>query len=176
MTDRVVARWARVRTVAAILVGMGVLVLGGVWLEQATDRASVVDRAPKTAAAQKARADGRESQVEVEESASATRPGVRDCGIGEPVQEPAFITLDCANAGRVASGIHWDAYESDGAAGTGVVQVSGGAGAVAGKSFPARLRLFGPKNVDGLMAFTALEVTYTGATPTGKSMEVFSIA
>ncbi|MFI2072832.1 hypothetical protein [Streptomyces triculaminicus] len=177
MTDRAVARWAGMRTVVAILAGVAVLVLGGVWLANATDRARSVDEAPKTTAAQKSRAAGQESQVEVDDADSREVPGVRDCGVGEPVPEPTIITLDCSTAGRVASGIQWDRYTAAGADGSGVVQVSSGAaGAAAGKSFPARLRLFGPKEVDGLVAFTALEVTYTGATPKGEHTEVFPIA
>ncbi|QSY52497.1 hypothetical protein J3S04_19195 [Streptomyces griseocarneus] len=177
MTDRAVARWAGMRTVVAILAGVAVLVLGGVWLANATDRARSVDEAPRTTAAQKSRAAGQESQVEVDDADSREVPGVRDCGVGEPVPEPTIITLDCSTAGRVASGIQWDRYTAAGADGSGVVQVSSGAaGAAAGKSFPARLRLFGPKEVDGLVAFTALEVTYTGATPKGEHTEVFPIA
>ncbi|MBB4892191.1 hypothetical protein FHS39_001202 [Streptomyces olivoverticillatus] len=175
MTDRAEPlRRARMRTVVAIFAGVAVLVVAGVWLGRAADRASVVDEAPKTAAAQKART-GQAAQDSVDESVSRELPGVRDCGVGEPVLEPTIINLDCANSGRVASGIQWDDYAADGAAGSGVVQV-GGANGAAQKSFPVRLKLFGAKNVDGLMAFTALEVTYTGATPTGRSTEMYSIA
>ncbi|MEU8582557.1 hypothetical protein [Streptomyces abikoensis] len=174
MTDRTVARWAGWRSVVAILVGVAVLVAGGVWLEGAADRASMVDEAPKTAAAQRSGAEG--SQVEAEDSAARELPGVRDCGMGEPVQEPTIITLDCSTSGRVASGIRWDAYTEDGANGSGVVQVSGGASGAAAKSFQAKLRLYGPKEVDGSVAFTALEVVYTGATPSGEHREVLPIA
>ncbi|MCC3774562.1 hypothetical protein [Streptomyces sp. UNOB3_S3] len=176
MTDRTVARWAGWRRVVAILVGVAVLVTGGVWLENATDRASMVDEAPKTAAAQRSGADGQDSQVEPEDSGARELPGVRDCGMGEPVQEPTIITLDCSTSGRVASGIRWDAYTEDGANGSGVVQVSGGASGAAAKSFQAKLRLYGPKEVDGSVAFTALEVVYTGATPSGEHREVLPIA
>lgn len=176
MTDRTVARWAGWRRVVAILVGVAVLVAGGVWLESVTDRASMVDEAPKTAAAQRSGADGQESQVEPEDSGARELPGVRDCGMGEPVQEPTIITLDCSTSGRVASGIRWDAYTEDGANGSGVVQVSGGASGAAAKSFQAKLRLYGPKEVDGSVAFTALEVVYTGATPSGEHREVLPIA
>ncbi|MEU4210456.1 hypothetical protein AB0F13_10765 [Streptomyces sp. NPDC026206] len=176
MTDRAVARGAGLRTVVAVFLGVAVLVIGGVWLGDATNRASVVNKAPKTAAAQRTGA-GQESQVELEGSEARELPGVRDCGVGEPVLEPTIITLDCNNSGRVASGIHWEAYAADGAAGSGVVQVStNAAGAAAGKSFPVRLRLYGPKEVDGSVAFTALEVRYVGATPAGESREVLPIA
>ncbi|MCA6095805.1 hypothetical protein LE181_27040 [Streptomyces sp. SCA3-4] len=176
MTDRAVARGAGLRTVVAIFLGVSVLVSGGVWLGDATDRASVVNKAPKTAAAQKSGA-GQESQVVLEGSNARELPGVRDCGMGEPVREPTIITLDCNTSGRVASGIRWEAYTADGADGNGVVQVSSGvAGAAAGKSFPARLRLFQPREVDGAVAFTALEVRYVGATPAGESREVLPIA
>ncbi|GHF36903.1 hypothetical protein GCM10010218_18080 [Streptomyces mashuensis] len=177
MTDRAGALRGGLRTAGAIVAGAAVLVFGGYWLGDATDRASVVDKAPKTAAAQKSKAAGQEAQAEIEDASARELPGVRDCGVGEPVLEPTIITLDCSTAGRVASGIQWDDYAADGAAGSGVVQVSSrAAGAAAGKAFPARLRLFGPKRVDGLVAFTALEVVYTGATPTGEHREVLTIA
>ncbi|MEV4435229.1 hypothetical protein [Streptomyces sp. NPDC049585] len=175
MTDRAAARWAGLRTVVAGLTGVLALVLGAVWLGDVTDRASVVDAAPKTAAAQKSSAQ-QDSQVELDDATSRQLPGVRDCGVGEPVPEPTIITLDCSTSGRVASGIRWDDYAADGAAGSGVVQVSGGAAGGAGKSFPAKLRLYGPKEVDGSVAFTALEVVYTGATPAGEHREVLPIA
>ncbi|MEV4440101.1 hypothetical protein AB0K09_13920 [Streptomyces sp. NPDC049577] len=176
MTDRAGPGWVRTRTLVAIFVLVAVLGIGGLWLRSVADRGDVVGSAPKTAAAQKARAAGQEPQVEVDEADSRELPGVRDCGAGEPVLEPTIITLDCTTSGRVASGIQWDDYAADGAAGSGVVQVSGGANGAGRTSFPVRLRLYGPKNVDGQMAFTALEVTYTGATPTGKSTEILSIA
>ncbi|MEU5049889.1 hypothetical protein [Streptomyces sp. NPDC021096] len=176
MTDRAVARGVRLRTVVAIFLGVSGLVLGGVWLGDATDRASVVNKAPRTAAAQRT-GSAQQSQVELEDSGSRELPGVRDCGVGEPVPEPTIITLDCNTSGRVASDIRWEAYAADGAAGSGVVQVStNAAGAAAGKSFPVRLRLYGPKEVDGSVAFTALEVKYVGATPAGESREVLPIA
>ncbi len=175
MTDRAVARWAGLRTVVVVFAGVVALVLGGVWLGKATDRASVVDEAPRTAAAQRSDSE-QDSQVELDGASSRELPGVRDCGVGEPVPEPTIITLDCSTSGRVASGIRWDDYAADGAAGSGVVQVSSGAAGGAGKSFPAKLRLYGPKEVDGSVAFTALEVVYTGATPSGEHREVLPIA
>ncbi|MGW1197072.1 hypothetical protein ACWD4B_14745 [Streptomyces sp. NPDC002536] len=175
MTDRAARRWASTRSVLALVLGVVVLGAGGVWLACATDRGSVMGEAPRTAAAQRAFST-QEVQVEVDESAAGELPGVRDCGGGTPVLEPKIITLDCASSGQVASGITWDEYGTGEATGNGVVQVSSGAGGAARTSFPARLRLTGPKRVDGTMAFTALEVTYTGATPTGEAHKVFTIA
>ncbi|ARZ69917.1 hypothetical protein M1P56_03520 [Streptomyces sp. HU2014] len=175
MADRAESRRARPRTVVAVFAAVTAVAFGGVWFSQAQDRASAVSDAPKTAAAQKSKAPRGVGEAKVD-AAPAKTPGVRECGLGEPVVEPEIITLTCADAGMVASGITWAHYALDGAEGNGVVQVSRGANGAGVTSFPARFRLYGAKNVDGKMAFTGLEVDYTGATPLGESRETYSIA
>ncbi|MEU9113457.1 hypothetical protein AB0D04_17155 [Streptomyces sp. NPDC048483] len=168
MTERAGSRWARGRTALATFAVVTALAAGGVWFSQASDRASAVDVAPKTAAARDVKEDGRES---------GGLPGVRDCGIGAPAVKPQVITLACADAGMVATAITWDRYGSEEAEGTGVVQVvktAAGVGADAG--FPATFRLYGAKTVDGARAFTGLEVTYEGSTPLGDTTEMYNLA
>lgn len=177
MTDRVVPRPPRrvgLRTVVAVFSVVTVLALGGLCLDRATERSRAVAAAPKTAAVQHQEAS-REVQAEIDASGSGVLPGVRDCGLGEPELEPEIITLACANEGTVASGIKWEEYEAEQAEGSGVVQVSGGASGAARTSFPARFVLHSPKNVNGQLAFTSLEVRYTGMTPAGKATETYSI-
>ncbi|MBH1932846.1 hypothetical protein I5Q34_00810 [Streptomyces sp. AV19] len=175
MTDRAVTRRRRasVRTLLVIFGGVTVLLLGGLWVGRGVDRASAVSDAPKTEKAQKERAD-RSAAVEV--GGTGELPGVRDCGYGEPLREPKIITLTCATGATVASDIEWDEYSTDRAEGYGVVQVSSGANGSARTSFPARLTLSAPRTVDGMTAFTSLEVAYTGLTPAGKTTETYSIA
>lgn len=174
MADRAESRRARPRTVVAAFAAVTAVAFGGVWFSQAQDRANAVSDAPRTAAAQKSKAP-RADEAKAD-AAPAKTPGVRECGLGEPVVEPEIITLTCADAGMVASGIKWAHYAVDGAEGDGVVQVSRGANGAGVTSFPARFRLYGAKNVDGKMAFTGLEVDYAGATPLGESRETYSIA
>jgi hypothetical protein len=176
MADRAEPRRARMRTVLAIFATVTVLALGWVWFSQARDRASAVADAPKTAAAQRSKAPHASQEAKVDASPAQELPGVRECGLGEPVIEPEVITLTCADVGMVASAIKWRHYARDGAEGTGVVQVSRGTSGAGVTSFPARFRLYSAKNVDGMMAFTGLEVDYTGATPLGESRETYSIA
>ncbi|MFE7120435.1 hypothetical protein ACFU99_33915 [Streptomyces sp. NPDC057654] len=182
MTDRAETRRASRRAVLAMFAVVTVLVLGGVWLGQAADRASAVGAAPKTAAAQKSRPaetqrlEQSHRTADAKSAAPVELPGVRDCGAGEPVLEPRIITLACADAGAVASDIKWEHYGADGADGSGVVLVSGGAKGVAPASFPATFHLYGAKNVDGKKAFTGLDVEYLGATPSGDSTETYTIA
>ncbi|MBB4884061.1 hypothetical protein WEB32_12870 [Streptomyces netropsis] len=175
MTDRAAPRWATLRTVVATLAVAAVLVCGGLWFSEASERTSTVSKAPKTAAAQKARA-AEDEPTEIEDSEPRQLPGVRECGVGTPAVRPESIILNCSNAGMVASGIKWVSYGAAGAEGSGVVQVSGGANGAASASYPAKFRLYGAKNVDGKMAFTGLEVEYTGATRVGDQTEIFSIA
>ncbi|MBT2382633.1 hypothetical protein [Streptomyces sp. ISL-11] len=175
MADRAEPRRASMRTVVAVFAAVAVLGIGCVWFGQ-EDRANAVADAPKTAAAQKSKAPRTSQEARVDASPARAMPGVRECGLGEPVIEPEIITLTCADAGMVASGIKWGHYARDGAEGTGVVQVSRGASGAGVMSFPAHFRLYGAKNVDGMMAFTGLEVAYTGATPLGESQETYSIA
>ncbi|MFG2137131.1 hypothetical protein [Streptomyces sp. NPDC048650] len=168
MTDRAWSRWARGRTAPAACAVVTVLAAGGVWFSQAADGATAVDAAPKTAAVQEVKEDGKQS---------GDLPGVRDCGIGDPETEPQVITLTCADAGMVATGITWDRYGAREAEGTGVVQVqrtAAGVGADAG--FPATFRLYGVKTIDGAPAFTGLEVTYEGSTPLGDTTEMYNLA
>ncbi|TJZ56010.1 hypothetical protein FCH28_12170 [Streptomyces piniterrae] len=168
MTDRAGARWARGRTALAAFVVVTALAAGGVWFSQASDRASAVGSAPKTAAVQDVKSPGKPS---------GGLPGVRDCGMGEPVIKPQVITLACADAGMVATEITWDRYGSQEAEGTGVVQVektAAGAGVDAG--FPATFRLYGAEPVKGGRAFTGLEVTYEGSTPLGDTTEMYNLA
>ncbi|GAA0330817.1 hypothetical protein [Streptomyces blastmyceticus] len=177
MADRAEPRRASMRTVLAIFAVVTVLALGGVWLSQAQDRASAVSDAPKTAAAQKSPQPVREVPQDTVEAASPEGlPGVRECGLGSATVEPEIITLNCSNTGMVASGIKWAHYGADGADGRGVVQVSGAANGAASSTYPARFRLYGAKNVDGVLAFTGIDVDYTGATPMGESKETYSIA
>ncbi|MGW1076826.1 hypothetical protein [Streptomyces sp. NPDC002537] len=177
MADRAVPRRVSMRTLLAIFAAVTVLALAGVWLGQGQDRANAVSDAPKTAAAQKSPQPLREvPQDTVEEAKPQEPPGVRECGLGDPVVEPKIITLNCANTGMVASGIKWSHYGADGADGRGVVQVSVAANGAAPGTYPARFRLYGARNVDGLPAFTGIDVDYTGATPAGESKETYSIA
>ncbi|MFC5722807.1 hypothetical protein ACFP1Z_21805 [Streptomyces gamaensis] len=178
MAERAVPRRARAGTVVVIVAALAVVAAGGVWLAQLKSQADAVGEAPRTAAVQKA-GPGRATQEARAEAAlprEAGVPGVRECGLGEPIVEPEIITLNCSNAGVVASNIKWTRYTAEGASGSGVVQVSGGAnsGAVP-VSFPARLRLYGARTVDGMTAFTELEVDYTGATPFGDPSETYTI-
>ncbi|MEC4015143.1 hypothetical protein [Streptomyces sp. H27-D2] len=169
MTDPAEPRRVSTRTALLAFVAVTVLAFGGVYLIRSVERADAVEAAPRTAAAQSAKAGG---------AASAGLPGVRDCGAGAPLVKPRVITLTCADAGVVASALRWDSYAERGAEGAGVVQVSGaqaGSGGGSG-SYPARFRLYGPKNVDGAMAFTGLEVRYTGSTPFGDASETYSVA
>ncbi|RLV08949.1 hypothetical protein CTZ27_09515 [Streptomyces griseocarneus] len=178
MAERAVSRRARVSTVLAIFAAVTVLALAGVWLCQAQDRSGSVSDAPKTAAAQKSPQPIREvpRDTETAEAKPQELPGVRECGLGSPVVEPQIITLNCANTGVVASGIKWSHYGADGADGQGVVQVSVAANGAAPATYPARFKLYGARNVDGLLAFTGIDVDYTGATPMGESKETYSIA
>ncbi|MGK5545412.1 hypothetical protein ACSNOH_11865 [Streptomyces sp. URMC 127] len=176
MADRVALRRPGVRTALAIFAVVTVLAVGGVWYCAAGDRSGVVADAPKTAAAQKS-LPPREPEATAEDTAGPREmPGVRECGVGKPVVEPKIITLNCSNAGVVASDIKWDSFGADGADGSGVVLVSGAAGGGSPASFPARLRLYDVTKVDGMMAFTGIEVSYTGATPHAKAKEVYTIA
>ncbi|MEU7181163.1 hypothetical protein ACWIG3_19060 [Streptomyces celluloflavus] len=168
MTDRDGSRWVRGRTALAAFAVVTALAAGGVWFSQATDRASAVDAAPKTSAAQDVKSAGR---------SSAGLPGVRACGIGEPEIKPRVITLTCADAGMVATAITWERYGAQEAEGKGVVQVERTAAGVAtDSSFPATFRLFGAKTVDGARAFTGLEVTYERSTPLGDTTEMYNLA
>ncbi|GAA0427720.1 hypothetical protein [Streptomyces luteireticuli] len=181
MTDRAVPRRRRasVRTLLVIFTGVAVLTLAGVWVGRGMDRASAVSDAPKTAKAQKDRTEQGDRSAAAAfggESGPSELPGVRDCGYGEPLQQPKIITLTCATGATVASDIEWDEYSTDRAEGYGVVQVSSGANGSARTSFPARLTLSAPRTVDGMTAFTSLEVAYTGLTPAGKTTETYSIA
>ncbi|KOG59217.1 hypothetical protein ADK76_16360 [Streptomyces griseoflavus] len=166
--DREGARRFSGRTALATFVAVTALAAAGVWFSQAADRASAVDAAPKTSAVR-----------DVKGAAKATGglPGVRDCGFGEPEIKPKVITLTCADAAMVATGIVWERYGAAEAEGKGVVQVekaAAGAGTDAG--FPATFRLYGAKTVDGARAFTGLEVTYEGSTPLGDSTEMYNLA
>ncbi|MFK0291289.1 hypothetical protein ACIQU6_12540 [Streptomyces sp. NPDC090442] len=168
MTDREAARFRRGRTALVAFVVVTALAAGGVWFSQASDRASAVDAAPRTSAVQ-----------DVKSAAGPTEglPGVRDCGIGEPEIRPRVITLTCADAGMVATGITWDRYDGKEAEGRGVVQVektAAGVGTDAG--YRATFRLYGAKEVDGARAFTGLEVTYDGSTPLGDTTEMYNLA
>ncbi|MEV5505298.1 hypothetical protein [Streptomyces orinoci] len=175
MTDRAAPSRVSRRSALVVFAVVTVLALGGVWAGRAADRSRTVSEAPKTAAAQREEGD-RAADAGSAGGAAGELPGVRDCGFGEPVPEPKIITLTCANSGTVASDIHWDQYGRDQAEGTGVVQVTGGAGGTARTSFPARFTLLAPRIVDGRPAFTSLEVRYTGMTPVGKQTETYSIA
>ncbi|MFI9718063.1 hypothetical protein ACIHFE_00160 [Streptomyces sp. NPDC052396] len=179
MTDRAAPSRASRRSALVVFAVVTVLALCGVWAGRAADRSRTVSEAPRTEAAQKA-ADDREAAAGAGGGAAGggagELPGVRDCGYGEPVPKPKIITLTCANTGTVASDIHWDEYRQDRAEGTGAVQVTGGAGGTARTSFRARVTLLAPKNVDGQMVFSSLEVRYTGMTPAGKQTETYSIA
>ncbi|GAU68008.1 hypothetical protein SSP35_06_00920 [Streptomyces sp. NBRC 110611] len=168
MTDREGSRWVRGRIALVAFVVVTALAAGGVWFSQVTDRASAVDAAPKTSAVQ----DGKQAAKQ-----SGGLPGVRDCGFGKPEIKPEVITLACADAGMVATGISWEKYGTKDALGVGVVQVqktAAGAGVDAG--FPATFRLYGPKARDGELAFTGLEVTYEGSTPFGDTTEMYNLA
>ncbi|MFE0374871.1 hypothetical protein ACFW1M_04640 [Streptomyces inhibens] len=168
MTDREGSRWVRGRTALAAFVVVTALAAGGVWFSQAPDRASAVDAAPKTSAVQDVKQDAKQP---------GGLPGVRDCGFGEPVIKPQVITLTCADAGMVATAITWKKYGSRDALGVGVVQVEKTAAGVGTDSgFPATFRLYGPKSVDGGLAFTGLEVTYEGSTPLGDTTEMYNLA
>ncbi|MFC5149092.1 hypothetical protein [Streptomyces aureoversilis] len=176
MADRVAPRRPGMRTALAIFAAVTVLALGGVWFSQAEERSGTVADAPKTSAAQKAHPARDTPEATPETLAPREMPGVRECGVGRPVVEPKIITLNCSNAGVVASDIKWDSFSADGADGSGVVLVSGAAGGGSPASFPARLRLYDVTKVDGMMAFTGIEVSYTGATPHAKAKEVYTIA
>ncbi|MFI9046714.1 hypothetical protein [Streptomyces sp. NPDC053427] len=168
MTERAGSRWARGRTAVAAFVLVTVLAAGGVWFSQASDRASALDTAPRTAAVQDVKEDVQDQ---------GGLPGVRDCGIGDPQVKPPVITLACADAGMVATAITWDRYGPGEAEGTGVVQVGEKAARVATDSgFPATFRLYGVKTIDGARAFTELEVTYEGSTPFGDMTEKYDLA
>ncbi|MFF7729625.1 hypothetical protein [Streptomyces sp. NPDC008001] len=176
MADRVAPRRPGMRTVLAIFAAVTVLVIGGVWFSAAGDRSDTVANAPKTAAAQKSHPARDPQEAKADDTAAPRElPGVRECGVGKPVVEPKIITLNCSNAGVVASDIKWDSFTADGADGSGTVLVSGTAGG-SPASFPARLRLYDVTKVDGMMAFTGIEVSYTGATPHAKAKEVYTIA
>ncbi|MFH8409463.1 hypothetical protein ACH4FX_32475 [Streptomyces sp. NPDC018019] len=171
MTDCEGSRRFSGRTALATFAAVTALAAAGVWFSQATDRASAVDAAPKTSAVRDVRSSGKAT------GGLPGLPGVRDCGFGEPEIKPKVITLTCADAGMVATGITWERYGAAEAEGKGVVQVekaAAGAGADAG--FPARFRLYGAKTVDGARAFTGLEVTYEGSTPLGDSTEMYNLA
>ncbi|MFH8784863.1 hypothetical protein [Streptomyces roseoverticillatus] len=177
MADRVALRRPGMRTALAIFAVVTVPAIGGLWVSAAGDRSDAVADAPKTAAAQKSHLPrGPEAATAQDTPAPQELPGVRECGVGKPVVEPKIITLNCSNAGVVASDIKWDSFGADGADGSGVVLVSGAAGGGAPASFPARLRLYDVTKVDGMMAFTGIEVSYTGATPHAKAKEVYTIA
>ncbi|MFE6741288.1 hypothetical protein [Streptomyces tubercidicus] len=168
MTDREGARWIRGRTALAAFVVVTALAAGGVWIGQASERASAVDAAPKTSAVQEVKEDGEPSDG---------LPGVRDCGRGKPQIKPHVITLTCNDAEMVATAIKWKLYGPREALGHGVVQVEksdSGLGAEAG--FPATFRLLDPKRVGGAVAFTGLEVTYEGSTPLGDTTEMYTLA
>ncbi|MGD3111109.1 MULTISPECIES: hypothetical protein [unclassified Streptomyces] len=168
MTDREGSRWRRGRTALVAFVVVTALAAGGVWFSQASERASAVDAAPKTSAVQDVKSDGQPT---------AGLPGVRDCGIGEPEIKPRVITLTCADAGMVATGITWTRYDSEEAEGKGVVQVEKTAAGVGTDSgYRATFRLYGAKEVDGARAFTGLEVTYEGSTPLGDTTEMYNLA
>ncbi|MGI5338192.1 hypothetical protein ACQEVS_12710 [Streptomyces sp. CA-181903] len=179
MTDRAVPRRrVRARTLLGVSAVVAVLALGGVWLGQGADRANAVSDAPQTARAKKEQQEQRDrttASAEFAPGAAQELPGVRDCGYGELLLEPKIITLSCANGGAVASDIEWDKYGTDKAEGDGVVLVSSGANGSARTSFPARLTLSRPRKVDGMLAFTSVEVRYTGLTPAGKTTETYSI-
>ncbi|WP_424891715.1 hypothetical protein [Streptomyces sp. XH2] len=177
MADRVALRRPGMRTALAIFAVVTVPAIGGLWVSAAGDRSDAVADAPKTAAAQKSHPPrGPEAATAEDTPAPQELPGVRECGVGKPVVEPKIITLNCSNAGVVASDIKWDSFGADGAAGSGVVLVSGATGNGSPASFPARLRLYDVTKVDGMMAFTGIEVSYTGATPHAKAKEVYTIA
>ncbi|MEV0370749.1 hypothetical protein AB0I10_13110 [Streptomyces sp. NPDC050636] len=168
MTDRAGARWARGRIALAAFAVVTALAAGGVWFSQASDRASAVDAAPKTSAAQDVKSAGKPS---------GGLPGVRDCGFGEPQIKPQVITLTCADVGMVATAITWERYGSQEAEGRGVVQVEKTAAGVGTDSgFPATFRLYGAEPVKGGRAFTGLEVTYEGSTPLGDTTEMYNLA
>ncbi|MCZ1009727.1 hypothetical protein [Streptomyces lydicus] len=167
MTDRERSRRFRVRTALAAFAAVTVLAAGGVWFGQASDRASAVDAAPKTAAVQDVKEDAKPR---------SGLPGVRDCGFGTPVSKPHVITLACRDAGTVATGITWKYYGAREAFGAGVVQVEKTTGGGADSGFPATFRLFAPKAVDGGLVFTGLEVRYEGSTPLGDTTEMYNLA
>ncbi|MFF4955134.1 hypothetical protein ACWC2K_18835 [Streptomyces chattanoogensis] len=167
MTDRAGSRWARGRTALTAFAVVTVLAAAGVWISQSADRASAVGAAPKTAAVQGVKVDGK---------GSGGLPVVRDCGIGDPAIKPQVITLSCADAGMVATAISWDRYDSREAEGTGVVQVQKtAAGAGTDSGFPATFRLYGVRTVGGARAFTGLEVRYEGSTPLGVTTEMYKL-
>ncbi|MBB5935190.1 hypothetical protein [Streptomyces zagrosensis] len=166
MTERPLRRWARARAALVTFAMVTALAFGGVWLMRTGKAADAMQEAPRTAAVQASKPD----RVK-----AAGLPGVRDCGQDKPVLKPEIITLMCPDGGVVASEVRWERYASDGANGTGVVQVSGATGA-APVSYRAEFSLYGPKNVDGELAFTGLSVTYFGPTPFGDSSETYSIA
>ncbi|MET9292858.1 hypothetical protein [Streptomyces sp. NPDC003077] len=166
------SRRTRPRTALTVLVVIAALAVGGVWFSRAADRASTVGAAPKTAAVREG-APGRVATP----APSEGLPGVRDCGFGRPEVRPKVITLTCADAGMVATGLTWERYGVKEAEGKGVVQVvktAAGAGADAG--YPATFRLYGPRTVDGARAFTGLEVSYEGSTPLGEQTETYTLA
>ncbi|MEX2972353.1 hypothetical protein [Streptomyces sp. C184] len=169
MTDRGGPRWGRGRTALLAFAVVTALTAGGVWLGQTSDRASAVDAAPKTSAAVQ--------DVKEDSKPSDGLPTVRDCGIGAPEVKPRVITLTCTDVGMVATEISWKTYGAKDALGVGVVQVEKNAGgAETDAGFPATFRLYGPKRVDGRLAFTGLEVTYEGSTPLGDTTEMYNLA
>lgn len=176
MTDRPGSHRLTGRAALVVFAVVTVVAAVGVWWGQASGAEAEVGAAPRTAAAQQVSAGTGREPASGEPSGGL--PGVRDCGFGAPEVRPEVITLACADAGVVATGISWQAYGADGATGTGVVQVertaADGGGPTAG--FPATFRLSGARTVDGARAFTALSVRYEGSTPFGDPTETYSLA
>ncbi|RII08670.1 hypothetical protein DSC45_33020 [Streptomyces sp. YIM 130001] len=156
-------RGVRVAVCAGVAV---VLVVGSAWALRTALSPDAVAPAPKSAAV----------ATEIPTASSHPLPGVRDCGIGEPVTKPTTLTLTCADASMVAAKLTWQTYTRDTAAGTGQVQVSGQGSGGAGGVYPARFELLNVRNVEGRTVFTGLDVTYTKATPFGDRTESYNLA
>jgi hypothetical protein len=100
-------------------------------------------------------------------AATATvTPGIKVCGTGAAVRQPASIILTCADHGMIAKGLRWTSWTGTGATATATVTwrvTSADAGQTT-----ADITLASPaREAGGEVLFTALRLHVTGATPHG---------
>ena len=98
-------------------------------------------------------------------------PTVFDCGGG--AYEPATLLVVCGVATTTATGVKWTSWDSNGASGTGTVNLSGSDGHGSG---PATLTLSKVVQTGNGPQFSQLDVTWSGTSPDGHPSDTFKLA
>lgn len=101
---------------------------------------------------------------------------VADCGSG--AYKPARVVVTCANAGVVATEVHWSSWTTTRAVGTSVVQVNTckpSCAAVSAKPYPGELVLSDPVSTSHGPRFSQLTIAWTGSPPQGTATNTYAL-